>query len=291
VLLGPPRLRTLRADTPATLEAILLRCMQPDPGNRYASVAELAGALAEVAPAHARIFAVRAARILTGPDGEPMTRAARTSTAHDSGPAIDSATRRRGADEARDPALDAGWRDPNAQPAGVREASTDPRLRALPSGSAETRSRRALSFWIVAAIAVALSAIAIQLAPWPVRARVAPVPSIAESPHAPKPVTTPAAASASEALSASAVLSAAISPSGHPASSASVTASPPANAPRLAPSAADAGGGPAPGPSMLARPQSTDGARLIHTRRSTALLDAGLSLPVPAPRDPLADPD
>jgi tRNA A-37 threonylcarbamoyl transferase component Bud32 len=65
-LLGPPPLRSLRPSAPAALEAILLRCMQRDPEHRYADVARLAEALAEVAPEHARISALRAARILAG---------------------------------------------------------------------------------------------------------------------------------------------------------------------------------------------------------------------------------
>jgi eukaryotic-like serine/threonine-protein kinase len=67
ILRGAPCLSASRPDAPAALEAIVLRCMQTEPGERYASVAELAEALAAVAPEHARISAVRAARILSAP--------------------------------------------------------------------------------------------------------------------------------------------------------------------------------------------------------------------------------
>jgi serine/threonine-protein kinase len=64
-LLGPPALRTLRPDAPAALEAVLLRAMQVDPAARYLNVGELAEALAEVAPEHARVSALRVARVLS----------------------------------------------------------------------------------------------------------------------------------------------------------------------------------------------------------------------------------
>jgi serine/threonine protein kinase len=63
ILSGAPPLRASRPDAPAALEAILLRCLRRDPAERYPSIAALAGALAEIAPEHARISAERAARI------------------------------------------------------------------------------------------------------------------------------------------------------------------------------------------------------------------------------------
>ncbi|MFO0952541.1 MAG: protein kinase [Isosphaeraceae bacterium] len=46
---GPPRLRDTRPDVPAALEAVVLRCLQPDPDDRYASAADLAIDLQAVA--------------------------------------------------------------------------------------------------------------------------------------------------------------------------------------------------------------------------------------------------
>ena len=67
ILHGCPSLRDKRPEAPEALETALMRCMQADPNRRYADVAELANALAEVAPEHARISAARAARILRAP--------------------------------------------------------------------------------------------------------------------------------------------------------------------------------------------------------------------------------
>lgn len=63
IVRGTPLLRATRPDAPAELEAALLRCMARDPEERYASIADLADALAKVAPEHARGSALRARRI------------------------------------------------------------------------------------------------------------------------------------------------------------------------------------------------------------------------------------
>jgi serine/threonine-protein kinase len=73
ILRGTPLLRATRPDAPAALEAALLRCMQRDPADRYATVADLADALAAVAPEHARGSALRARRILAAAPLEPTS--------------------------------------------------------------------------------------------------------------------------------------------------------------------------------------------------------------------------
>jgi serine/threonine-protein kinase len=64
ILEGPPLLRAKCPDAPTAVEAILIRCMQKAPADRYADVGELATALAEFAPEHARVSAIRANRTL-----------------------------------------------------------------------------------------------------------------------------------------------------------------------------------------------------------------------------------
>jgi len=75
---GARPLRAVRADAPEAIEAVVARCMRPDPAERYATVAEVAAALAEHAPEHARVSAQRAARILSA-----ATQAAVASRAED----------------------------------------------------------------------------------------------------------------------------------------------------------------------------------------------------------------
>ena len=60
----PRRLLPLREDAPPELEQVILRCLQKDPQDRFQNVAELAQALADFAPPHARISADRAARVV-----------------------------------------------------------------------------------------------------------------------------------------------------------------------------------------------------------------------------------
>ena len=70
ILQGAPRLRDVLPEAPIAVEAALLRCMQREPEARFATVAELAEALAEGAPEHAQLSVQRAARILSAPPAE-----------------------------------------------------------------------------------------------------------------------------------------------------------------------------------------------------------------------------
>jgi serine/threonine-protein kinase len=61
---APSPLRQLRADAPAELEAVVLRCLEKRPEDRFQSVGELAQALLPFAPERARQWADRAVAIL-----------------------------------------------------------------------------------------------------------------------------------------------------------------------------------------------------------------------------------
>jgi eukaryotic-like serine/threonine-protein kinase len=77
VLTDHPRpIRGVRFDVPEELARIIERCLEKDPAARFASVAELALALAPFAPADTRDLAIRIARIKSGsrpPALEPVS--------------------------------------------------------------------------------------------------------------------------------------------------------------------------------------------------------------------------
>ena len=73
ILQTPPQtLRSRRPDYPPGLEAIILRCLEKEPGRRYSSAAELAVALGEFAPPRARVSLDRVSKIFATP--EPWAR-------------------------------------------------------------------------------------------------------------------------------------------------------------------------------------------------------------------------
>jgi serine/threonine-protein kinase len=61
---APQPLRAKRPEIPPGLEAVVIRCLQKDPGHRFANIAELAAAIAGFAPPHARMVAERCWRTL-----------------------------------------------------------------------------------------------------------------------------------------------------------------------------------------------------------------------------------
>jgi serine/threonine protein kinase len=61
----PPLLTELRSDVPAGLAAIVAKCIEKDPNGRYQSVADLASALEQYAPASTRHMAARARSVLS----------------------------------------------------------------------------------------------------------------------------------------------------------------------------------------------------------------------------------
>jgi serine/threonine protein kinase len=67
VFVGQPTpLRTYWDNAPPELEAVILRCLEKDPQQRWQNVADFVSALAPYAPAHARVYADRVARVLGG---------------------------------------------------------------------------------------------------------------------------------------------------------------------------------------------------------------------------------
>jgi serine/threonine-protein kinase len=65
---APPPLRAIRPDAPEGLEAIIHRCLEKDRNRRFASVGELAMALAPYGPPQAQASALRIARVAAGGD-------------------------------------------------------------------------------------------------------------------------------------------------------------------------------------------------------------------------------
>ncbi len=66
-----PSMRALRSDLPPELDAVVMRCMEKDSGRRYATVVELAQALAPFAPASSQLTISRLMR-LSGGVGAPV---------------------------------------------------------------------------------------------------------------------------------------------------------------------------------------------------------------------------
>ncbi len=60
----PPPITALRADVPRQLESVILRCLQKDRRNRFATVAELARALQPYAPAECQATVDRIVRVM-----------------------------------------------------------------------------------------------------------------------------------------------------------------------------------------------------------------------------------
>jgi serine/threonine-protein kinase len=69
-----PPLRTLRADVPAALEALVMQCLEKDPNHRFRNVAAFAQSLSVVGTPGARKAAERIGRLVLRPAGGPGSR-------------------------------------------------------------------------------------------------------------------------------------------------------------------------------------------------------------------------
>lgn len=93
----PPRL--IRPDLPEELETVILRCLRKPLSARYADIAELAAALSQLAPVHARASVDRISRVLSLPsitvDAPPSSSAPTTGGAAQESPATEGAATQR----------------------------------------------------------------------------------------------------------------------------------------------------------------------------------------------------
>ena len=64
IIEGAPSMRKTRPDVAPSLDAAAMKCLQANPKDRWSNVAELANAIAEHAPVHARVSADRVSRTL-----------------------------------------------------------------------------------------------------------------------------------------------------------------------------------------------------------------------------------
>jgi serine/threonine protein kinase len=61
---APPSLRDQQKNVPAGLSAVIDRCLQKDPAQRFSNLSELANALVDFAPSRSRVSAERISRVL-----------------------------------------------------------------------------------------------------------------------------------------------------------------------------------------------------------------------------------
>jgi serine/threonine-protein kinase len=69
IVQGAPPIRGIRADVPAGLEAVILKCLIKDRRQRYGNVGELADALADFGPPNSRLTSERIKRIIVAHTG------------------------------------------------------------------------------------------------------------------------------------------------------------------------------------------------------------------------------
>jgi serine/threonine-protein kinase len=267
IQLGPPRLRDKRSDAPEVLEAILQRCLQQNPTDRYRDVGELAGALAAIAPEQGRVSAARAARIL---GAAPLADDEGAPVAPGADEVLASAIVR-GTDQTALPIAPSWGGDPAPTPGGGPGAAAPG-----PRGGAprwRTLGLVAVGFAILGGLgAAAVLVYARSRVAAPATVSAAPPPSPAPSPpSSPSPSPSPSPSSPSPA------------PAAAPLPAAPPPAAPPAAGPAIAPGSDDR---PPPSPSPSG-----------PSRRRTTKRAPVAARPAPQPHegephvDPLADPN
>jgi eukaryotic-like serine/threonine-protein kinase len=252
---GPAPVSASRPEVPPALDAVVLRCMKPDAQDRFADVAELAEALAELAPERAREYARRAAKIRSA---APVLGAATEASLLGDDDANDFP---RSDDDATGAPADGSWLEDAQHGAALRGSLRAPTSGTSPSvvTSAPPR-KRALKMRVVALAGLA-SAVALAV-----------VVAWSRSTHH----DAAAAHSASSPPGPSDV--------GAPRSPASVTSTPQAAEPHADP--AGSASAVAPRPTETSTPSASPTPRAPRPAKQ-----APTARPKERPRDPLGDPD
>ena len=107
IIEGAPSMRKTRPDVAPSLDAAAMKCLQANPKDRWSNVAELANAIAEHAPVHARVSADRVSRTL-GVTPTIKSTPPPPATGSITPPAV-AGTDPRGADASTGPHTDGSW--------------------------------------------------------------------------------------------------------------------------------------------------------------------------------------
>lgn len=149
----PIPLRQIRDDVPEAVEHAVLRCLEKDPLERYASIAELAAALAPYAPARAVSSAERAMHVL---ESAPTVRTPPTleETTRDVSQVVRDLTPRAWTRHSPPAASDPGWSRPVHTPRATTEPQIPPRVD-VPAAQPPPKRRIALQ-WVAMALVIAV---------------------------------------------------------------------------------------------------------------------------------------
>ncbi|HET7538724.1 MAG TPA: serine/threonine-protein kinase [Polyangiaceae bacterium] len=133
---NPLSLLELRPETPAELEAVILRCLRSKPEERFQTVVELAEALQPFTPAYGRARAARIGRVVEGAKQSLATRAPSASAARTEVAPLAQLTRAKGSSSQPVVAERATGQGPSpvswsisVEPALPQHSSSQPQLR------------------------------------------------------------------------------------------------------------------------------------------------------------------